>query len=70
MKNRYCKRSRLTEYKFRELVRLFSLDIEAKKVAEILDINRNTVNRYFMKIRERIAQYSEYTTKESVSIQR
>ena len=31
----------------------------------MLDINRNTVNRYFMKIRERIAEHSENTTRES-----
>ena len=65
MKNKYCKRSRISEAKFRELVRLFSLDIEAKKVAEILGINRNTVNRYFMKIREKIAEHTEKSTAES-----
>ncbi len=65
MKNKYCKRCRISEKKFRALVRLFSLDIEAKKVAEILGINRNTVNRYFMKIRERIAEHCENTTRES-----
>jgi len=65
MKNKYCKRSHISEKKFRGLVRLFSLDIEAKKVAEVLGLNRNTVNRYFMKIRERIAEHCEHTTRES-----
>jgi len=41
------------------------LNTEAKKVAETLGIDRNTVNRYFMKMREKIAQYSENTTRES-----
>ena len=65
MKNKYCKRAHISEKKFRGLVRLFSLDIEAKKVAEILGVNRNTVNRYFMKIREKIVEHTEKRTADS-----
>jgi len=58
-KNRYVKNSRISEKKFRELLKLFSLDLEAQKVAELTHLNRNTVNRYFMEIRKRIAECCE-----------
>ena len=35
MKNKYCIRSRISEVKFREIIRLFSADIEAKKISEL-----------------------------------
>lgn len=59
MKNKYIIRSRISEKKFREILRLFSLDIEAKKVAEITRISRPTINKIFDKIRERIAEDCE-----------
>ena len=47
MTNKYIHRSRISEAKFREVVRLFSLDIEASKIAKISKLNHNTVNRIF-----------------------
>ena len=38
MKNKYIIRSRISERKFREILRLFCLDIEACKVAQITAI--------------------------------
>lgn len=35
------------------------MDLEANKVAELTHLNRNTVNRYFMEIRCRIATFCE-----------
>ena len=58
-KNRYANRSRITEAKFRQLVKLFALDLEADQIARITALNRNTVNRYLLAIRERLAQYCE-----------
>jgi transposase len=54
MKNKYYNRSRISEAKFREIVKYFSLDIDATKTAEITKLNRNTVNRIFGELRDRI----------------
>lgn len=59
MKNKYIIRSRISAVKFREILYLFCIDIEAKKVAEITGISRPTINKIFDKIRERIAQDCE-----------
>lgn len=58
-KNKYIKRSKITEAKFRELIKYFSLDLETKKIAFLTHLNRNTVNRYLRLIRERIAEHCE-----------
>jgi transposase-like protein len=57
--NKYIKRSRISEAKFRELTRYFSLDLDAQKISVLTRLNRNTVNRYLHKIRERIAAFCE-----------
>ena len=36
----------------REIIRLFCLDIEAKKSAESTNLNRSTVNNIYRKLRE------------------
>ena len=59
MKNKYCIRSRISEPKFREILRLFCLDIEAKKVAELTGISRVTINKIFDKLRVLIASKCE-----------
>lgn len=51
MKNKYIKRSRISEAKFREVLKLFILDLDASKVAIITKLNRN---RIFVGIRQRI----------------
>jgi transposase len=60
--NKYKKRSRISEAKFRQLLRLFSLDIDATNIAEITGLNRNTVNRYLRLIRERIVDLCNKTS--------
>jgi hypothetical protein len=59
MKNRYAKRSKISEHKFRQLVRLFALNLEATQIAELTALNRNTVNRFLRAIRERLATFCE-----------
>ena len=58
-KNKYVNRSKISEAKFRQIVKLFSLDLNAVQIAEITNLNRNTVNRYLLGIRVRIAEYCE-----------
>jgi len=39
MKNKYVRRSRISEAKFRQIVKLFSLDLTAAKITEIVGLN-------------------------------
>lgn len=57
VKNKYVNRSKISEKKFREIIRLFALDLDASQIANISDLNRNTINRYLKEIRQRIAEY-------------
>ena len=59
MRNKYVKRSHISEKKFRQLVKLFSLDLNAVQISELSHLNRNTVNRYLKAIRARIAEVCE-----------
>ena len=58
-KNKYAYRSRISEDKIRQIVRLFAVDLDASQIAEVTSLNRNTINRYLAAFRERIAQYCE-----------
>lgn len=62
MKNKYIICSRISEKKFREILKLFCLDIEAKKTSQITGVFRYTINHLYDKIRERIAQDCEQTS--------
>ncbi len=57
--NKYYKRSRISEAKFRQLVRLFAQDLSACDVAALTGLEGKTVNSIFSKIRTRIAQECE-----------
>jgi transposase len=59
MRNKYVKRSRISEKKFRQLVKLFSLDLDAVQISVLSHLNRNTVNRYLKVLRIRIAEFCE-----------
>ncbi len=55
MKNRYKKGTHISERKFREIIKYFSLDMTATDTSTITGISRVTVNRIFDEIRLRIA---------------
>ena len=57
MKNKYVHRSKISEAKFRQLVKLFSLDLTATQATELTRLNRNTVNRLYTAMRQRIAEH-------------
>ena len=63
------KRSKISERKFREIVKYFALDLEAKKTAEIINLNRKTVQSYYNKVRKAIANYQEQTTQFSGEVE-
>jgi transposase-like protein len=58
-KNKYANRSKISEAKFRQFVKLFCLDLDAKQITELTNLNRNTVNRYLKGLRQRIASHCE-----------
>jgi transposase-like protein len=59
MKNKYCYRSRISEAKFREIIKYFALDIEATKIAILTNVDRKTINKYLRMIRERMVEECE-----------
>ncbi len=59
VKNRYYKRSRISEAKFRQLIRCFSMDFTATDTAILTQISIRSVNTIFLKVRRRIAQTCE-----------
>ena len=59
MKNKYVKRSKISEAKFRKIIMYFSLELDAQKIAALTSLNRNTVNRYLGRVRTRIVDLCE-----------
>jgi transposase len=57
--NKYVKNAKISEPKFRELLKYFVLDLDAHTIALLTKLNRNTVNRYLHLIRTRIAEICE-----------
>ena len=59
MKNKYFIRSRISEAKFREIIRLFSADLTATQIALLSKTNRKTINNILKEVRKRIASFCE-----------
>ena len=59
MKNRYIKRTHISESKFRQLLKLFCEDLTATQISKLMRIERKTVNRIIQLIRERIVELAE-----------
>ena len=57
--NKYNKRSRISEQRFRQLVRLFVQDLAASDVAVWTGLQRTSVNTIYFNIRTRIAPACE-----------
>ncbi len=54
--NRYYRRSRISEKKFREIIKHFALDLTANRTAQLTGLTHKTVNQIYLKIRHRLAQ--------------
>jgi len=52
-------RTRVSRAKFRQILKLFALDLTAVQIARIANLNRNTINRYLTLIRRSIASHCE-----------
>ncbi len=59
MINKYIYRSRISEKKFREIIRLFALDIEGTKIAFLTRVSRRTITKIQRCTRERITEFCE-----------
>ena len=57
--NRYYRRSKISERKFRQVVRHFALDFTASDVAKLTGLTRKSITSIFLRIRVRIAEECE-----------
>ena len=55
LKNKYQKFSKITEPKFRQLLRLFALDLTASDTAKLTGVSIRSVNNLYLKLRRRLA---------------
>jgi transposase len=66
IKNKYYKHSRLSENRFRDLMRCFALDLSATETAAQTGISCRAVNTIYLKLRHRIAFYCEQASNPNV----
>jgi len=59
MKNKYCKRSRISESKFREILKYFSMDLNATQTFQLTGISRRTISDIYQKLRIRIYELTQ-----------
>ena len=62
------KYSKLSRYKLLKVVDCFCIDIDATKSSQLLQINRNTINRYFNLFRQLIAVYQHVEKEQFVGV--
>jgi len=59
MSNKYIIHSRISNKKFRHIIRLFSYDIEGVKIARMAGISRQSITKILKAVRQRIAESCE-----------
>ena len=59
IKNKYVIRAKISEAKFRQIVRLFSEDLSATQISHLVSLSRPTINKYLSAIRLRILEASQ-----------
>ena len=59
MRNKYLYRLRISEQKFRQIIRLFALDLTANQMSKLTAISRNSITKLLKAVRVRIAEYCE-----------
>ena len=58
-KNRYYSRSRITETKFRQIIRFFAMDLTASDTAKLTNISVRSINTIYIRLRKKIAAQCE-----------
>jgi len=69
MKNKYIYRSRISQKKFREILKYFAEDIEATKIANLTGISRISINKILKNIRILMSKECENISKFSGEIE-
>ena len=46
--------SKISDYILKKIIKHFIVDIDASKCAKLIDVNRNTINRYYNFFRDLI----------------
>ena len=59
MVNKYFYRSRISESKFRQIIKLFSQDLQATQISNLTGVSRVTINKILKAVRQRIAAFCE-----------
>ena len=59
LKNRYYKCSKISERKFREIIRYFARDLTASDTSRLSSISIRSINNIYLKLRKRIVQECE-----------
>ncbi len=69
MKNKYTNRSKISEAKFRQILRYFTEDFDSTQTCKLTNISRVTISKIFQKLRLRIMQLTENEEKLSGEIE-
>jgi transposase-like protein len=57
--NRYYRFAKISERKTRQIIKYLALDLTANKTARLTDLTHQSVNRIYLKIRNRVAEQCE-----------
>lgn len=69
MKNKYTNRSKISEAKFRQILRYFTEDFDSTQTSKLTGISRRTISDIYQKLRLRIFQLTENEEKLSGEIE-
>lgn len=69
MKNKYTNRSKISEAKFRQILRCFTEDFDSTQTSKLTGISRRTISDIYQKLRLRIFQLTENEEKLSGEIE-
>jgi transposase-like protein len=58
-KNRYFRHSKISEAKFRQILRYFAMDLTATDCAELSGVSVRSVNTIYLRVRRRLAEHCE-----------
>ncbi|MBD3280201.1 IS1595 family transposase [Candidatus Dojkabacteria bacterium] len=69
MNNKYCKRSKISEAKFREILRYFAEDFDSTQTANLTGVSRRTISDVYQKLRLRTSHLAELEGKLSGEVE-
>ena len=61
-KNRYFRRSKLSEAKVRQILRYFAMDLTATDCAQLSGVSLRSINTIYLRLRKRMAEQCEKTS--------